>query len=85
MVGAVVMAGQCMLFKAIVTHITIIKELAGVTILCSDKTGTLTTNKLTINRDTAKLMPPSLVTMLSSLQYTHPTLRIPHGVRQRGN
>ena len=83
--GAVVVAGQCMLFKAIVTHITIIKELAGVTILCSDKTGTLTTNKLTIDRDTAKLMPPSLVTMLSSSWRMHPALRIPHGVRQRVN
>jgi len=58
--GVVVVAGRCMLFKAIVTHITIIEELAGVTILCSDKTGTLTTNKLTIDRDTAKLMPPSV-------------------------
>jgi len=83
--GTVVMAGQCMLFKAIITHITIIKELAGVTILCSDKTGTLTTNKLTIDRDTAKLMPPSLVTTLSSSRCTHPALRIPHGVRQRVN
>jgi len=85
MVGTVVMAGQCVLFKAIITHITIIEELAGVTILCSDKTGTLTTNKLTINRDTAKLMPPSLVTTLSFSWCTHPALRIPHGVRQRGN
>jgi len=83
--GAVVVAGRCVLFKAIITHITVIEELAGVTILCSDKTGTLTTNKLTINRDTAKLMPPSLVTMLSSSRHTHPTLRIPHGVRQRVN
>jgi H+-transporting ATPase len=33
--------------KAIVTRITAI-EFAGMTILCSDKTGTLTTNKLTI-------------------------------------
>ncbi|KAJ7273941.1 hypothetical protein C8J57DRAFT_1128045 [Mycena rebaudengoi] len=38
--------------KAIVTRITAIEELAGVTILCSDKTGTLTTNKLTIDRET---------------------------------
>lgn len=31
-----------------------IEELAGVTILCSDKTGTLTTNKLTIDKSTVK-------------------------------
>jgi len=38
MVDAVVVAGRCVLFRAIVTHITAIEELAGVTILCSDKT-----------------------------------------------
>ncbi|KAG2336527.1 hypothetical protein BDR05DRAFT_1005779 [Suillus weaverae] len=41
-------AQQLIKYKAIVTHITAIKELASVTILCSDKTGMLTTNKLTI-------------------------------------
>ncbi|KAI9611776.1 hypothetical protein KEM48_004440 [Puccinia striiformis f. sp. tritici PST-130] len=41
-------------YKAIVTRITAIKELAGVTILCSDKTGTLTTNKLTVDKSTIK-------------------------------
>ncbi|KAI9603181.1 hypothetical protein H4Q26_002496 [Puccinia striiformis f. sp. tritici PST-130] len=40
--------------RAIVTRITAIEELAGVTILCSDKTGTLTTNKLTIDKSTIK-------------------------------
>jgi H+-transporting ATPase len=45
-------AQQLAKHKAIVTRITAIEELAGVTILCSDKTGTLTTNKLTIDRDT---------------------------------
>ncbi|KAF8269467.1 plasma-membrane proton-e [Lactarius quietus] len=49
-VGAQQLAG----YKAIVTRITAIEELAGVTILCSDKTGTLTTNKLTIDRSTIK-------------------------------
>ncbi|CAF4876145.1 unnamed protein product [Rotaria sp. Silwood1] len=38
--------------KAIVTRITAIEELAAVTILCSDKTGTLTLNKLIIDRET---------------------------------
>ncbi|KAF8546022.1 hypothetical protein OG21DRAFT_1491664 [Imleria badia] len=44
--------------EAIVTHITAIEELAGVTILCSDKTGTLTTNKLTIDRATIHTYGP---------------------------
>ncbi|KAJ3776703.1 hypothetical protein FB446DRAFT_815235 [Lentinula raphanica] len=44
--------------KAIVTRITVIEELAGVAILCSDKTGTLTTDKLTIDRNTIKTYGP---------------------------
>ncbi|CAF0930578.1 unnamed protein product [Adineta ricciae] len=40
--------------KAIVTHVSAIEELAAVTILCSDKTGTLTLNKLVIDRQTLK-------------------------------
>ncbi len=40
--------------KAIVTNITAIEELAAVTILCSDKTGTLTLNKLVIDKETVK-------------------------------
>ncbi|KAM0787145.1 hypothetical protein ACM66B_006396 [Microbotryomycetes sp. NB124-2] len=47
-------AQQLAKYKAIVTRITAIEELAGVTILCSDKTGTLTTNKLTIDMSTLK-------------------------------
>ena len=34
--------------KAIVTHTSAIEEMSGMTILCSDKTGTLTQNKLTM-------------------------------------
>ena len=40
--------------KAIVTHVTAIEELAAVTILCSDQTGTLTLNQLVIDRETVK-------------------------------
>ena len=40
--------------KAIVTHVAAIEELAAVTILCSDKTGTLTLNKLVIDKPTIK-------------------------------
>ena len=44
--------------KVIVTRVTAIEELAGVTILCSDKTGTLTTNKLTVDRSTIQTYGP---------------------------
>ena len=44
--------------KAIVTRMTAIEELAGMTMLCSDKTGTLTLNKLTINKDEIRLYSP---------------------------
>lgn len=40
--------------KAIVTRITAIEEMAAVTILCSDKTGTLTLNKLIVDVPTIK-------------------------------
>ncbi|KAF8344473.1 hypothetical protein F5887DRAFT_971432 [Amanita rubescens] len=51
-------AQQLAKHKAIVTRITAIEELAGVTILCSDKTGTLTTNKLIIDRNTRRTYGP---------------------------
>lgn len=47
-------AQQLAQHKAIVTRITAIEEMAGVTILCSDKTGTLTTNKLTVDKKLIK-------------------------------
>ena len=53
-----VSAQQLAKHKAIVTRITTIEELAGVTILCSDKTGTLTTNRLTIDRNTVHTYSP---------------------------
>ncbi|KAJ7094405.1 hypothetical protein C8R44DRAFT_645477 [Mycena epipterygia] len=51
-------AQQLAKHKAIVTRITAIEELAGVTILCSDKTGTLTTNKLTVDLQTILTYTP---------------------------
>jgi len=51
-------AQQLAKYKAIVTHITAIEELAAVTILCSDKTSTLTTNKLTIDRTSIRIYGP---------------------------
>ena len=47
-------AKQLSVHKAIVTHVTAIEELAAVTILCSDKTGTLTLNKLVIDKASLK-------------------------------
>ncbi|KAI8876030.1 hypothetical protein K501DRAFT_57622 [Backusella circina FSU 941] len=43
---------------AIVTRITAIEEMAAVTILCSDKTGTLTLNKLIVDKPTIKTYTP---------------------------
>ncbi|KAH0826739.1 hypothetical protein J3R83DRAFT_5144 [Lanmaoa asiatica] len=54
----IAMPTQLAKHKAIVTRITAIEELAGVTILCSDKTGTLTTNKLTIDKATIRTYGP---------------------------
>jgi H+-transporting ATPase len=50
-IGARKMAQQ----KAVVTKLSAIEELAGMTVLCSDKTGTLTKNVLTI--DAPYMMP----------------------------
>lgn len=44
-IGASQLAKQ----KAIVRRLTAVEELAGMDILCSDKTGTLTLNQLTID------------------------------------
>ncbi len=49
--------------KAIVTHLAAMEELAGIDVLCSDKTGTLTQNKLTLGEpyDTAGVTPSEII------------------------
>ncbi|EJD49699.1 hypothetical protein AURDEDRAFT_122119 [Auricularia subglabra TFB-10046 SS5] len=51
-------AQQLAKHKASVTRIMVIEELAGVTILCSDKTGALTINKLTIDTQLVETYGP---------------------------
>jgi len=41
-------AGALAKKKAIVSRLTVVEEIAGMEILCSDKTGTLTKNELTV-------------------------------------
>ncbi|KAJ3804185.1 hypothetical protein F5876DRAFT_83609, partial [Lentinula aff. lateritia] len=56
--GLAVGAQQLAKHKAIVTCIATIEELAGVALLHSDKTGTLTSNKLTLGGNTFKTYDP---------------------------
>jgi H+-transporting ATPase len=46
-------ASQLAKRKAIVRRLTAVEELAGMDILCSDKTGTLTLNQLTVDEPAA--------------------------------
>lgn len=58
---------NCILFfflqGAITKRMTAIEEMAGMDVLCSDKTGTLTLNKLTVDKNLieVRLEQPSLV------------------------
>ncbi|XP_057767116.1 ATPase 8, plasma membrane-type-like [Salvia miltiorrhiza] len=45
---------------AITKRMTAIEEMAGMDVLCSDKTGTLTLNKLTVDKSLIEVFPPDL-------------------------
>ncbi|HEV2398201.1 MAG TPA: plasma-membrane proton-efflux P-type ATPase [Candidatus Sulfotelmatobacter sp.] len=54
--------------KAIVTHLAAMEELAGIDVLCSDKTGTLTQNKLTLAEPyCAAAVTPSEIILAAAL------------------
>lgn len=67
-VGAAYLAKE----KAIVQKLTAIESLAGVDILCSDKTGTLTANQLSIREPyTAENVDPSWLMAVAALASSH--------------
>lgn len=46
----------CFLQGAITKRMTAIEEMAGMDVLCSDKTGTLTLNKLTVDKNMVEVL-----------------------------
>jgi H+-transporting ATPase len=47
---------------AITKRMTAIEEMAGMDVLCSDKTGTLTLNKLTVDKNLVEVREEQLLT-----------------------
>ncbi len=45
---------------AIVARMSAVEEMAGMDILCSDKTGTLTLNELTVDKPNVLVVPPGM-------------------------
>jgi hypothetical protein len=50
---------DCHLQGAITKRMTAIEEMAGMDVLCSDKTGTLTLNKLTVDNNIIEVITPT--------------------------
>lgn len=48
---------------------TAIEEMAGMDVLCSDKTGTLTLNKLTVDKNMIEVITLALCIMLFNLKH----------------
>ncbi len=54
---------------AITKRITAIEEMAGMDILCSDKTGTLTLNKLTVDKSIIEVLISPATTVSSCYHF----------------
>lgn len=55
---------------AITKRMTAIEEMAGMDVLCSDKTGTLTLNKLTVDKNLIEVGNRSICLLMSLLKLT---------------
>lgn len=55
---------------AITKRMTAIEEMAGMDVLCSDKTGTLTLNKLTVDKNLIEVGNRNICLLMSLLKLT---------------
>ena len=58
--------------KAVVARLSAIEELAGMSILCSDKTGTLTKNQVPLKRSTSIDAPHTHISRTSDPSFPTP-------------